>query len=166
MTTATTSTEVTGPGRPGELIYRFEGKLADMYPIGIFSEGIRFHNEFQASIVEGPFKGGRIFGLDQFLLRPDGIGVIVAPEVIDTGTVRVSGEVRGYVVPPEGLEMPPLEVLASPGFEFPDLDFRVSASVTFRCAHPEYEWLNRTVGVIEGTVNLGTGRLVIEARAA
>ena len=148
-----------------ELIYRFEARLAEMYPIGIFPEGIRFHNDFDGTIVAGPFTGARIFGLDQFMLRRDGVGVIVAPEVIDAGDTRVSLEVRGYVVSPDGLEMPPLEVMADPGFEFPDLDFRVVGSALIRTADPRYEKLNRTVAVLEGTVNLASGRLVVEARA-
>jgi hypothetical protein len=61
--------------------------------------------------------------------------------------------------------MPPLEVLASPCFEFPDLDFRVSAAALLRTADPRFDHLNRVVVINEGTVNLGTGRLVIEARA-
>lgn len=150
----------------GDLIYRFEARLAEMYPIGLFSEGIRFHNDFEGTVIEGPFAGARIFGLDPFLLRPDGIGVIDAPEVIDTGETRVSLHVRGYVVPPEGMEMPPLQVLLEPGFAFPDVDFRVTASGLIRTAAPEWAALNATVAVIEGTVNLATGRLVVEARVA
>jgi len=147
------------------LIYRFEAQLADMYPIGIFPEGIRFHNDFSGTIVAGPFTGAAIFGLDQFMLRPDGVGVIVAPEIVDNGETRVALDVRGYVVPPAGMEMPPLEVLASPDFEFPDLDFRVTGSALLRTADPRYDHLNRTVAAIEGTANLGTGKLVVEARA-
>lgn len=159
-----TNTPIADADQSG-LIYRFEARLAEMYPIGIFPEGIRFHNDFDGTIVAGPFTGGRIFGLDQFMLRGDGVGVIVAPEVIDTGDTRVSLEVRGYVVPPDGLEMPPLEAMADPGFEFPDLDFRVVGSALIRTADPRHEKLNRTVAVLEGTVNLATGRLVVEAKA-
>ncbi|HEX6233727.1 MAG TPA: hypothetical protein VFZ63_11440 [Jiangellaceae bacterium] len=147
-----------------ELVYRLEGSLADLYPIGLFPEGLRFHNDFSADIVSGPFAGGRIFGLDQFMVRPDGVGVIVAHEVVEGADSRVAFDIRGYVLPPDGLEMPPLEVLASPGFEFPDLDFRVVASALMRTADPRFDHLNRAVVINEGTVNLGTGRLVIEAR--
>jgi hypothetical protein len=147
-----------------ELVYRLEGSLADLYPIGLFPEGLRFHNDFSADIVGGPFAGGRIFGLDQFMVRPDGVGVIVAHEVVEGADTRVAFDIRGYVLPPDGLEMPPLEVLASPGFEFPDLDFRVVASALMRTADPRFDHLNRAVVINEGTVNLGTGRLVIEAR--
>lgn len=152
--------------RSGDLIYRFEGQLADMYPVGLFSEGLRFHNDFEGKVVAGPFSGARIFGLDPFLLRPDGVGIIEAPEVIDTGTERVGLHVSGYVVPPPGMEVPPLEVITSPGFEFPPVDFRVTGAAKIRTAAPQYESLNRTIAVIEGTVNLSTGRLVVEARAA
>ena len=147
-----------------ELVYRLEGSLADLYPIGLFPEGLRFHNDFSADIVRGPFAGGRIFGLDQFMVRPDGVGVIVAHEVVEGADTRVAFDIRGYVLPPDGLEMPPLEVLASPDFEFPDLDFRVVASALMRTADPRFDHLNRAVVINEGTVNLGTGRLVIEAR--
>lgn len=150
----------------GDLIYRFEARLAEMYPLGLFPEGIRFHNDFSGTIVDGPFEGARIFGFDPFLLRPDGVGVIDAPEVIDAGETRVSVHVRGYVVPPRGMQMPPLEALLEPGFAFPDIDFRVTALGLIRTADPRYAALNATVAVVEGTVNLATGRLVVEARAA
>jgi hypothetical protein len=167
MSTTTTTTTHLVDDRPaaGELIYRFEGQLGEMRPIGLFPEGIRFHNDFDARVVAGPFEGGRIFGLDQFLLRPDGVGVIDAPEVIEWGTSRVSVRVRGYVVPPPGLPVPPLEVVAAPDFEFPDVPFRVTGSATFRTAVPGLAGLNRTIAVVEGTVSLATGRLEVEARA-
>jgi hypothetical protein len=148
-----------------ELVYRFEGTLAEMYPIGVFPEGIRFHNHFDGTVVAGPFTGARIFGPDLFLLRHDGVGEIHAPEVIDDGTHRVALDVRGYVVPPPGAPVPPLEALLVPGFEFPDVPFRVTGSALASTASPEYRYLNSTTIVIEGEVNLATGRLVVEARA-
>ncbi len=106
---STTTVTETGPRAAiGELVYRFRGELGELYPLGLFDDGIRFHNQFEGRIVEGPFAGGRIFGLDQFILRPDGVGVIVAPEVIDAGGARVALEVRGYVVPPPGSPVPAL----------------------------------------------------------
>jgi hypothetical protein len=154
------------PIQGGDLIYRFEADLAEMYPLGLFPEGIRFHNDFAGTVVDGPFAGGRIFGLDPFLLRPDGVGVIDAPEVIELDDTRVSLHVRGYVVPPAGVEMPVLEALLAPGFEFPDVPFRVTAAATIRTAAPEWAELNAKVAVVEGTVNLATGALRVEARAA
>lgn len=147
-----------------ELVYRFEARLDGMYPLGVFPEGIRFHNGFEGRVTDGPFAGGRIFGLDRFLLRPDGVGVVDAPEVIETDRRRVSVQVHAYVVPPDGLVMPPLEVVAAPGFEFPDVPFRVTGAGFVRAADPELAWLNREVVRIEGSVSLVTGELVVEAR--
>ncbi len=166
MTTQFVDTEAAVQFNTGDLIYRFEGQLADMYPVGVFSEGLRFHNDFEGKVVAGPFAGARIFGLDPFLLRHDGVGVIEAPEIIDTGLERVALHVRGYVVPPAGMEVPPLDVVTSPDFAFPPVDFRVTGSATIRTAAPKYRALNHTIAVVEGTVNLATGRLVVEARAA
>jgi hypothetical protein len=148
----------------GELIYRFEGALGEMYPLGLFEDGIRFHNQFEGQVVGGPLAGGRIFGLDQFLIRPDGVGVIIAPEVIERDHVRVSVDVRGYVVPPDGAPVPPLEALLDPGFEFPDVPFRVTGSATIRTVEPSLAHLNRVIAIIEGQVNLATGALAVEAR--
>ena len=166
MTQQATATASGKSVRPGTLIYRFEAQLGEQYPVGIFPEGIRFHNGFEGTIVAGPFEGARIYGIDLFILRPDGVGEVVAPEVIDAGAIRAQVDVRGYVVPPDGLEVPPLEVIASPGFSFPDLDFRFTGSGLMRSAAPGFEWMVRTVAVLEGTVNLGTGRIEVEARAA
>jgi hypothetical protein len=152
--------------RSTELIYRFEGQLAEPYPIGRFDDGIRFHNDFEGTVVDGPFAGGRIFGLDQFTIRPDGVGFVDAPEVIEVGDVRVSVHVRGYVVPPAGAPAPSLDDIVDPDFTFPDVPFRFTGCALIRTAHPEHAHLHATVAVLEGTVNMGTGRLDVEARAA
>jgi hypothetical protein len=160
-----TSDAPTTRARVGELIYHFEGQLAPMYPIGRFDEGIRFHNEFEGRVVAGPFAGARIFGLDQFLLRPDGVGVIVGAEVIDDGQHRVSGELRGYVVPPPGAPTPPLDAVLAGTLQPPDVPLRVTGSVLLKTTAAGFGHLNQTTAVIEGTVNLATGRLDVEARA-
>lgn len=162
----TTTAQHLATPRIGELVYRFEGNLGELYPVGIFDDGLRFHNQFEGRVVDGPFAGGRIFGLDEFTLRPDGVGVIVAPEIIEAGEHRVSVHVRGYVVPPEGAPAPPLAAVAQPGFEFPDVPFRVTGSGLIATTSPAFAHLNRTVAVIEGEVNMATGRLLVEARAA
>lgn len=152
--------------RRTELVYRFEGDLADPYPVGLFEDGLRFHNDFAGTVTDGPFAGGRIFGLDRFTVRPDGVGVVVAPEVIECGDVRVQVDVRGYVVPPPGAAVPSPEEMTRPGFTFPDAPFRFTGCATARTAHPDHEALNAAVLVLEGTVNMGTGRLEVEARIA
>jgi len=164
MTIAVHASE-TRPAPLGDLIYRFEARLGDLYPLGLFPDGIRYHNRFEGTVVEGPLAGGRIFGVDHFLLRPDGVGVIVAPEVIEHGDRRVSGDVRGYVVPPAGAPGPPLEAVLDPAFVWPDVPFRVTGSVLLVTTDPDLEHLNRTVAIVEGTVVLATGELRVEARA-
>ncbi|MPY96205.1 MAG: hypothetical protein GEV08_25015 [Acidimicrobiia bacterium] len=159
------STEQRPIAELGDLLYRFEGRLGEMYPIGLFPEGIRFHNDFEGRVVAGPFAGGRLFGLDQFLVRPDGVGEIHAPEVIDDGRHRVALDVRGYVLPPEGAPVPAIEAMLDPRFTFPDVPFRVTGSVLLSTAAPAFAHLNRVVAVIEGHVNLADGHLLVEARA-
>lgn len=150
----------------GELVYRFTGQLATPYPVGLFADGIRFHNQFEGTVVDGPFAGGRIFGLDKFLLRPDGVGEIVAPEVIDDGETCVALDVRGYLVPPAGTPQLPLTAVLQPGFEFPDLDFRVTGAATIATTAPAHLHLNAAVAVIEGTVNMATGHMDVSAYRA
>jgi hypothetical protein len=115
--------------------------------------------------VEGPFAGGRISGPDFFLLRHDGIGEIHAPELIEFGSHRVALDVRGYVTPPEGAPVPPLAALLAPGFEFPDVPFRVTGSALAATTSPEFAHLNGTTLVIEGHVNMATGALDVSALA-
>jgi hypothetical protein len=140
--------------------------LATSTPSGLFPEGIRFQNPFEGRRVAGPFTGARFFGTDLFLLRPDGVGEITAPEVLDTGAERIALDVRGYVVPLAGIPFPPLEAVAAPGFEFPDIDFRVTGSASIRTATSGYKDLNQTIAIVEGTVNMATGRRSVAARAA
>jgi hypothetical protein len=102
-----TGAAATASGRParariGEVVYRFEGRLGELYPSGCSPRASASTTPSRGMVVDGPFAGGRIFGIDRFLLRPDGVGEIVAPEVIDDGVHRVELDVRGYVVPPVG----------------------------------------------------------------
>jgi hypothetical protein len=151
---------------PGELVYRFEGRLTELNPVGILPEGLLMANPFEATVTGGPLAGARLWGIDHFLVRPDGVGVIDAPETISRGDLHVVGQVRGYVLPPAGAPVPPLEAMIDPGFAWPDAPFRIAGSVMLRTADPDLDWLNRTVAVIAGEVNMSTGRLVIEARSA
>jgi hypothetical protein len=148
----------------GAVVYRFQGRLGELNPLGLFADGIRFHNTFEGTVIDGPFAGGRIYGIDKFLLRPDGVGEIVAPEVIELGEHRISLDVRGFVVPPAGAPVPPLEVLLDPDFEFPDVAFRVTGSAVAATTSVEHDALNRSTIVVEGTVNMATGLLDVTAR--
>ena len=169
MTTMTTTTaptpHPTAPPTLGATVYRFQGYLGPLNPVGLFDDGIRFHNTFEGQIVDGPFAGGRISGPDFFVLRHDGIGEIHAPELIEYGSHRVALDVRGYVTPPDGTPVPPLAALLEPGFEFPDVAFRVTGSALAATTSPEYAHVNGTTIVIEGEVNMATGALDVTARA-
>lgn len=151
---------------PGELLYRFEAELTELNPVGLLPEGLRFANPFAGRVTDGPLAGARIWGVDHFLLRPDGVGVIDAPETLSRDGLHVIGHARGYALPPAGLSLPPLEALLEPDFTWPDVPFRIAGSVMFRTADPRLDHLNRAVAVIRGEVNMATGHLVIEARAA
>lgn len=164
--TDTSAPATTTPGAAGELIYRFEARLGDLYPVGVYPDGLRFHNQFEGTITDGPFAGGRIFGLDEFTLRPDGVGVVDAPEIIETADARLRVRVRGYVVPPADMEFPGLEVVTSPDFQFPDVDFRFTGAAFIDAVDERYRRFNAVVGVLEGTVNMATGTIKVEARAA
>lgn len=158
--------EAAGTPETGAVLYRFEGRLTEMLPVGILPEGLRMANPFEGTVTDGPLAGARVWGIDHFLLRPDGVGVIEAPETFSRGDLHVIGQVRGYVLPPEDAPALPLEALLDPEFEWPDVPFRILGSVMFRTSQPELAWMNRTVAVISGSVSMNTGRLVIEARAA
>lgn len=164
--TVTETTNSQAPAAPhlGRVVYRFEGQLGELNPIGLFDEGIRYHNSFEGTIVDGTFAGGRIYGLDKFLLRPDGVGEIHAPEVVELGEHRVELDVHGYVVPPAGAPAPPLRAVLQPGFEFPDVPLRITGSALAATASPEYSELNSVTIVIEGSVNMATGRLEVTSR--
>jgi hypothetical protein len=160
----TAITHPTTEARLGRIVYRFRGELGPLNPVGLFDDGIRFHNTFEGDVIDGPFAGGRISGPDFFVLRHDGVGEIHAPELIEYGAHRIALDVRGSVVPPDGAPVPPLSALLEPGFEFPDVPFRVTGSAFAATTSPEFAELNWVTIVIEGEVNMGTGALDVTAR--
>ena len=163
-TPSITTPRPTSPPTFGATVYRFQGELGPLNPVGLFDDGIRFVNQFEGRVVDGPFAGGRISGPDFFVLRHDGVGEIHAPELIEFEQHRVALDVRGYVVPPDGMNLPPLAALLEPGFEFPDVPFRVTGSAFASTTSTEFTHLNGVTIVIEGQVNMGTGALDVTAR--
>jgi hypothetical protein len=55
-------------------------------------------------------------------------------------------------------------VILDPSFEWPDVEFPILGSSTFRAGSPEYEHLNTTIAVVEGWANFATRRNAIETR--
>jgi hypothetical protein len=62
------------------------------------------------------------------------------------------------------MTMPPLRALFEPGFEFPDVAFRITASALASTTSPEFTSLNGVTIVVEGEVNMGTGAMDVTAR--
>jgi hypothetical protein len=154
-----------GTGPQLEFAYRFEATMTQSVPIGITPEGIRFDNVFDGSIVEGPHTGARVHAVDPFLLRPDGVGVIDAYELISTVSgENITARVRGYVTPPAGLQLPPPKTLLRADFQWPDIDFPLHGFVLASTGAEELDWMNRTAFAIEGTFNMATRRLAIVGR--
>lgn len=150
----------------GDLLFRFNAQL-NVLPIGIVPEGLRMANRYEGSVNEGAIPAGStVWGIDHLLLRSDGVCVIDAQTTISLpdGT-NIYEQVHGYCLPPEGMPVPPLEVLTQPGFEWPDVDFPIVGASTFRAADPRYAYLNRTTARIDGWANFKTGGLAVDTRA-
>jgi hypothetical protein len=147
----------------GELLYRFEADL-ELTPIGLTPEGIRMTVDYDGTITTGMLEGARVWGSDPLLLRADGVGVIETAKTIFDGTTALYEHVRGYCIPPEGVEVPAPEVILDPSFEWPDVEFPILGSSTFRAGNPEHGHLNTTIAVIEGWANFATQRNAIETR--
>ncbi len=145
------------------LLYRFEAEL-EVVPIGLVPEGLRMANRFEGRVTAGILEGARVWGIDHLLLRSDGIAIIDAQKTLSLGDTHLYEHVRGYGLPPDGLEMPPLEVLLDPSFEWPDVPFPVLGSSTFRAAAPELEALNRAVARVDGWFSFASGGLAVETR--
>lgn len=152
-----------GPTSSQDLLYRFEAELT-LNVVGPVAEGLQMSNPFEGRVTEGVFDGARVWGIDPFLLRKDGVGVVDVAKTISGDGYHVYEHVRAYSRPPEGLEMPPLDVLMDPDFEWPDVAFPIQGSSTFRAGTPEWTWLNRAIARVDGWANLATGDLVVETR--
>ncbi len=95
--------------------YAFRGQLTRMSPIGITPAGLRLDIAFAGTITDGPPAGRAIDGIDYLLIRPDGIAVVDARELINDGEgPATSVHATGYIVAP--FPMPELAVLADPTF--------------------------------------------------
>ncbi len=149
-----------------DLAYRFEADLTEVVPVGLVPEGIRLDAHFAGQVFGGPLSGASLRGIDYLLLRSDGVGVIDAYEIISTDSGQhVSAHAQGYITPPPEVQLPPPEVILSPEFQWPDVPLPLHGFVLYRTGAEELAWMNRTALAFDGTVNVGTGKLNIEARA-
>jgi hypothetical protein len=143
-------------------LFRMEGELTELVTVGLLPEGVRMHNTFEGTIVAGEPSDARVRGIDEFLIRPDGIGVVDAREVVIAPTGTLCADVFGYAHPPDGMTMPPLEVFLDPAFAWPDVRFTLECGAMYRTGEASLAELGRTAVVHVGWVNMATRELVIE----
>ncbi len=124
------------------------------------------HNSFEGTIVAGEPAGAHVSGIDEFVIRPDGIGIVDAREAISSDNGYLTADVTGFAHPPAGMTMPPLEVFLDPSFEWPDVRFTLECGARYRSGAPEYAELGRTAVVHLGWVNMATRELVIQGHRA
>ena len=76
-------------------LFRMEGRLTELVTVGLLPEGIRMHNTFAGTIVAGEPAGALVRGVDEFVIRPDGTGVVDAREVVisEAGTLTEANAV-------------------------------------------------------------------------
>jgi len=150
-----------------DLVYRYEADFTEVVPVGFVPEGIRLDVHSSGQVVEGSLSGATLRGIDYLLLRSDGVGVIDAHNVISTDSGQhVSDRAQGYIdTPPPELQMPPPEAMLLPDTQWPDFPLPMHGFALYRTGAEELAWMNRTALAFEGTVNVGTGKLIVEARA-
>ncbi len=119
--------------------YRIEGELREVVPVGAFGDAIRLLSRCDAKVLTA-------------------MAGTTGPAV-----GRVSLDVNGVVMAPDGFSMPLPAAIATPGFEFPDLDFRLTGTAYIRAVEHGLAQLEGSTVSIEGWVNFESGELVVEA---
>jgi hypothetical protein len=127
--------------------------------IGLLPHGMRVNSYYAGTVTEGLFAGLPVEGIDYVLIRHDGVMVIDSRGVIllPNGLV-VAYSLKGYWDAPA--EMPPLEALLEPEFQFPDEDILGHGVAWFETMVPEYAFLNHTMFDMHGTYNMATGDML------
>ncbi len=144
--------------------YVFRAQLTRVSPIGITPDGLRLDIGFAGTISEGALAGRAIDGVDYLLIRPDGIGVVDARELISSDERPATCvHAAGYIVAP--FPMPELSVLADPNFTWPDRDLPMHGSSLVQTADSELDAANHTVYGWNGAVNVAQGTLEVRARS-
>lgn len=144
--------------------YSFRGQLTRMSPVGITPDGLRIDIGFAGTISDGPLAGCALDGVDYLLIRPDGVGVVDAREIVSgPGGLATSIHAEGYIV--AAFPMPELSVLADPSFSWPDADLQMHGSSRVQTADPALARANSTIYGWTGTVNIGRTSLEVQARS-
>jgi len=137
-TSAQPETAAMVPQRVSDPTYQLASEFRETAPVGVFADGVRFAS------------------------RCDVVLVSATPGSSEPGE-RVSMDVSGFVISPDGSAMP-LSATAAPGLDFPDLDFRLTGSAYIRSTEPRRAHLDGSVVSIDGWVNFESGELEVVAR--
>ena len=148
-----------------DLLYRFEGTLGDVAPVGLVPHGLRIDIPFAGRLTDGVLGDGPARGVEYLLQRRDGVGVIDARDTFAIPGGFLHARAYGFVRPPAGVAPPPLEAMVDPGYEAPDLPLTIDGFALCETGVAAFAHLNRTLVKIDGWVNNGTGELVFEGRA-
>jgi len=144
--------------------YAFQAEITRIRPIGLTAGGLRIDLGFTGSVTEGRLTGRAIEITCYLLIRPDGVGIIDARELISDGDRAIAAiRAEGYVVPP--FPMPELAVLADPGFQWPDVDLPLHGAHFWDTSREDLSTAAATVYGFTGTVNVATGVLKLSAHS-
>jgi len=127
-----------------ELLGELRAKITDTVIIPV-PEGVRANVEV-AGTVSGPKMSGTAKGIDYSLIRADRTGLLHIHAVITTeGGDLICIEASGFSTPT-------------------DQEGRsdIKEAVTFKTASEKYAWLNTTLAVAEGHVDITTGELYLK----
>lgn len=120
----------------GEILYEENLWISPGVDLGLVPEGGRINHHF-AGDIWGPIIHGKVDGIDYFLMRPDGVGLLHSHGIITTdGGDLISVEVSGFMS------------------RSPDGRFAVKGALAYQTGSEEFAWLNSTQGVVDGFFDL------------
>jgi hypothetical protein len=143
--------------------YAFQAEVTRIRPIGLTARGLRLDISLTGSVNEGRLTGCTVEIIDYTLIRPDGVAVIDARDLISDGD-RVIAALRaeGYIVSP--FPMPELSVLADPNFQWPDVDLPLHGTHFWETSDEDLSAAAATVYGFTGSANFATGAFKLSAR--
>ncbi|MGH3589981.1 MAG: hypothetical protein ACRDRF_02975 [Pseudonocardiaceae bacterium] len=144
--------------------YAFQAELTRIRTVGLTARGLRLDIDLTGSVTKGRLTGCTVEIIDYLLIRPDGVGVIDARDLISDGD-RVVAAIRaeGYIVPP--FPMPTLSVLADPDFQWPDVDLPLHGAHFWETSDKESSTAAATVYGFTGSANIAAGVLKLSAHS-
>lgn len=149
---------------PATTFYTGEGTVVGYDFVGLVPGGLRLNSKFAGTVTDGLFAGSTSEGIDYVLIRPDFVMEMNAREIItipDGPPVAVT--IKGFWVPT--MEMPPLEAMLDPDFEFADVEIPGHGAAWFETMAPQYAFLNHTVFSFTGTINIARGEIRLTYRS-